>query len=111
VVHRQECRNLGGLESKRDKRLEVEWAKEPEGEFATEIRVEVGNRRGVLAVIAGAIAELGSNIENVQTVEKDGMMTDLEFRLQVKGRDHLARIMRRLRLIPLVTRITRVTRS
>jgi Guanosine polyphosphate pyrophosphohydrolases/synthetases len=111
VVHRAECRNLGGLEGKRDKRLDVEWSKEPEGEFATEIRVEVNNRRGVLAVVAGAIAELGSNIENVQTIEKDGVMTDLEFRLLVKSRDHLARIMRRVRLIPDVDRITRITRS
>lgn len=111
VVHRAECRNLGSLESRRDKRLDVEWGNEPEGEFATEIRVEVNNRRGVLAVVAGAIAEQGCNIDNVQTLEKDGMMTDLEFRLQVRSRAHLARIMRRLRLIPLVTRITRVTRS
>ena len=111
VVHRAECRNLGGLEGKRDKRLDVEWSREPEGEFATEIRVEVSNRRGVLAVIAGAIAELGSNIENVQTIEKDGMMTDLEFRILVKSRHHLARIMRRVRLIPPVDRIMRITRS
>ncbi|NEX18839.1 RelA/SpoT family protein [Thiorhodococcus mannitoliphagus] len=111
VVHRTECRNLGSLETKGDKRLNVEWSEKPEGEFSTEIRVEVSNRRGVLAVVAGAIAEQGSNIENVQTTEKDGMITDLGFQLQVSGRAHLARIMRRLRLIQLVTRITRVTRS
>lgn len=111
VVHRTECRNLGSLEGKRDKLLNVEWAHEPEGEFATEIRVEISNRRGALAVVAGAIAEQGSNIENVQTIEKDGMMTDIELCLLVRSRAHIARIMRRLRLIPLVTRITRVTRS
>ena len=111
VVHRSECRNLGSLEGKRDKRLEVDWASEPEGEYPTEIRVEVGNRRGALAVIAGAIAEHGSNIENVQTRERDGMTTDLEFRILVRGRAHLARIIRRLRQVPHVTRITRVTRS
>ena len=38
-------------------------------------------------------------------------MTDLEFRILVKSRHHLARIMRRVRLIPLVDRITRITRS
>ncbi|MGQ9832001.1 MAG: RelA/SpoT family protein [Thermochromatium sp.] len=111
VVHRAECRNLVGLEGRRDKWLDVEWSKDPEGEFATEIRVEVSNRRGVLAMIAGAIAELGSNIENVQSIERDGMMTDLEFRLLVRSRDHLARIMRRVRRIPLVGRITRLMRS
>ncbi|HSO82825.1 TGS domain-containing protein, partial [Thiocapsa sp.] len=110
VVHRSECRNLGSLETKRDKRLDVEWAKEPDGEFPTEIRVEIGNRRGALAVVAGAIAELGSNIENVHSREKDGMTTALEFLILVKGRVHLARIMRRLRQIPLVLRITRIPR-
>ncbi len=110
VVHRSECRNLGSLETKRDKRLDVEWANEPDGEFPTEIRVEIGNRRGALAVVAGAIAELGSNIENVHSREKDGMTTALEFLILVKGRVHLARIMRRLRQIPLVLRITRVPR-
>lgn len=110
VVHRSECRNLGTLESKRDKRLDVEWSREPDGEFPTEIRVEIGNRRGALAVVAGAIAELGSNIENVHSREKDGMTTALEFLILVKGRAHLARIMRRLRQIPLVMRITRLPR-
>ncbi|SDX42558.1 (p)ppGpp synthetase, RelA/SpoT family [Allochromatium warmingii] len=111
VVHRAECRNLASLEGKHEKQLDVEWSLEPEGEFATEIRVEVTNRRGVLAEIARVISELGSNIEHVQTVEKDGVMTDLEFRLLVKSRAHLARIMRRVRLVSFVDRLTRVSRS
>ena len=110
VVHRHDCGNLGSLETKRDKRLEVEWAAEPDGDFPVEIRVEIGNRRGALAVVAGAIAEQGSNIENVQSREKDGMTTALELVISVRNRRHLARIMRRLRQIPLVVRITRVSR-
>jgi GTP diphosphokinase / guanosine-3',5'-bis(diphosphate) 3'-diphosphatase len=110
VVHRQECRNLGSLDTKRDKRLPVEWAVDPDGEFPVEIRVEIGNRRGALAVVAGVIAEQGSNIENVESKEKDGMTSALEFLIAVRGRRHLARIMRRLRQIPLVIRITRVSR-
>jgi len=110
VVHRSDCRNLGSLESKRDMQLDVEWAPEPDGEFPVEIRVQVGNRRGALAVVAGAIAEQGCNIENVQSREKDGMTSALEFLIAVRGRQHLARIMRRLRQISLVMRIVRITR-
>jgi (p)ppGpp synthase/HD superfamily hydrolase len=109
VVHRNDCRNLGSLETKRDKRVDVEWAVEPDGEFPVEIRVQIGNRRGALAVVASAIAELGSNIENVHSREKDGMTSALEFVITVRGRKHLARIMRRLRQIPLVMRIVRVS--
>jgi guanosine-3',5'-bis(diphosphate) 3'-pyrophosphohydrolase len=110
VVHRQECRNLGDFQSQRDKWLDVEWASEPGTDFSTEIRVEVGNRRGALATIAAAIAEMGSNIENVQSREKDGMTSTLDFLISVQGRQHLARVMRRLRHVPPVMRITRVYR-
>jgi (p)ppGpp synthase/HD superfamily hydrolase len=71
--------------------------------------VDVGNRLGTLATVAAAIAEQGSNIENVQSRERDGMTSALEFVLTVRGRAHLARIMRRLRQIPLVMRIVRVS--
>jgi guanosine-3',5'-bis(diphosphate) 3'-pyrophosphohydrolase len=110
VVHRQECRNLGDFQDQGDKWLDVEWASEPGADFSTEIRVEVGNRRGVLATVAAAIAELGSNIENVQSREKDGMTSTLDFLISVHSRQHLARVMRRLRHIPLVMRISRVHR-
>jgi len=111
VVHRNECRNLGDFHSKRDKWLEVEWAEDPQAEFQTEIRVDVGNHRGALATIASAIAEQGSNIENVNSREKDGMTTTLDFLINVTGRKHLAGIMRRLRQIPAVTRILRLSNS
>jgi len=110
VVHRQECRNLGDFQSQRDKWLDVEWASEASGDFSTEIRVEVGNHRGALATVAAAIAEMGSNIENVQSRDKDGMSSTLEFLIMVHHRQHLAQIMRRLRSLTLVMRIHRVLR-
>ncbi|MEA3639347.1 MAG: RelA/SpoT family protein [Lamprobacter sp.] len=111
VVHRNECGNLGDFHSKRDKWLEVEWAEDPQAEFQTEIRVDVGNRRGALATLASAIAEQGSNIENVNSRDKDGMTTTLDFLVNVTGRKHLAGIMRRLRQIPTVTRIVRLSNA
>ena len=109
VVHRDECRNLTNSDAKGDKRLDVEWAADPDGEFQVEIRVQIGNRRGALAVVAGAIAEQGSNIENVHSREKDVMTSALELLILVRSRRHLARVIRRLRQIPSVMRITRVS--
>ena len=108
VVHRRECRNLGDFQTQKDKWLDVYWAAEPSGDFTTALRVEVSNRLGTLATVAAAIAESGSNIENVQSRERDGMTSSLEFIVTVRGRAHLARIMRRLRQIPQVVRISRV---
>ncbi|MEA3278486.1 MAG: RelA/SpoT family protein [Pseudomonadota bacterium] len=110
VVHRQECRNIGDFQSRQDEWVDAEWANDPGADFSTGIRVDVDNRRGALATVAAAIAEMGSNIENVQSREKDGATSSLDFLLTVHSRQHLALIMRRLRQIPLVMRIYRVPR-
>lgn len=107
VVHRHECRNIGDFR-KGDSWLDVQWEKEPAGDFTTEIKVEVGNKRGSLATVASAISEMGSNIENVSMEERDGLTSTLHFVLTVNGRKHVANIMRRLRMLKAVLRIYRM---
>ena len=107
VVHRNECRNLGDFR-KSDSWFDVSWEADPVGDFTTEIKVDVGNKRGALASVASAISELGSNIKNVQMEERDGLTSTLHFVVSVDSRVHLANIMRRLRLLKAVLRIHRV---
>jgi len=107
VVHRQDCSNLGGGRKRHPNGLDLKWAEEVEGEFPTEIRIAVGNQRGVLATVAATISETGSNIENVGVEERDGLTSTLKFVFTVKGRQQLATIMRRLRALPAVMHISR----
>jgi len=109
-VHAQGCRNVGDLQRLGQNWLEVEWDPDATMELATEIRVDVGNQRGALATVAAAIAEMGSNIENVRSDERDGMTSTINFLVNVSDRVHLAQIMRRLRALPTVMRIARVSR-
>ena len=60
-----------------------------------------------LATLAAAIAAEGSNIDNLSMEERDGRYSTITFTLSVANRDHLARIMRRLRTNRLVVRLTR----
>ena len=108
VVHREECPNIGDFRKQGDNWVDVEWATEPSGDFSTEIKVEVGNKRGVLATVAAAISEQGSNIENVGMEERDGLTSTLKFVMTVNDRKHLAHIIKRLRSIPTVLRIYRM---
>lgn len=110
VVHRQGCRNLGDPSRPGRSWLEVDWEKDVQVELPTEIRVDVDNRRGVLATVAATIAELESNIENVFTQDRDGLTATLYLIINVRDRRHLAAILRRLRTLPNVIRITRVVR-
>ena len=111
VIRRsQDCRNLGDFQRLGQNWLEVEWDRNAQVELPTEIRVDVNNQRGVLATMAAAIADTGSNIENVRSHERDGLSATINFLVTVRGRRHLAEIMRRLRVIPAVMRIVRLFR-
>ena len=108
VVHHQSCPNLGDFRKQGQSWLDVRWADEVSGEFATAVRVDAGNQRGMLATIASLIAEEGSNIEDVRSEERDGISSTLRFVVAVRDRKHLASIIRRLKKVPFVLRVTRV---
>jgi GTP diphosphokinase / guanosine-3',5'-bis(diphosphate) 3'-diphosphatase len=107
VIHTEGCKNIADIRNRPEKWVDVEWEREVKGEFTAELRVEVANQRGVLATVAAAIADMGSNIENVGIEERDGLNTSIAFTITVRDRQHLARVMRRIRHIPLVLRISR----
>jgi GTP pyrophosphokinase len=107
VIHREDCPNISDLRGRPDKGLSVQWDEDISGEFPVAIRLQTANRRGVLAALASQIADQESNIENVNIEERDAQTTTITFTLSVRGRDHLARIMRHLRQVPEVVRIQR----
>jgi GTP pyrophosphokinase len=109
IIHSHDCPAISAFRADPDKWLDVEWEAEPGQMFDVAIKVIVGNRRGVLAKVAAAISEQGSNIDNVAMEEEDGSpYTVLYFTLQVENRMHLARVMRGLRGLEDVVRIFRV---
>ncbi len=108
IVHIFDCPGIiKSRVQEADKWLDVEWAPENGRTFDTRIRVVAQNAPGVLAKVAGGIAEAGSNILNVNMDEEREAYTEIYFTLQVTDRVHLARIMRALRHIPEVVRISR----
>ncbi|MGB5082249.1 MAG: bifunctional (p)ppGpp synthetase/guanosine-3',5'-bis(diphosphate) 3'-pyrophosphohydrolase [Burkholderiales bacterium] len=108
VVHTHDCPTAAKSRGDPEKWLDVEWAPETDKMFYVGIRVTVVNQRGVLAKVATAIAEAGSNIDNVSMDEERSLYTTMHFTLQVAHRLHLAKVMRELRRIQEVVRIARV---
>jgi guanosine-3',5'-bis(diphosphate) 3'-pyrophosphohydrolase len=109
VVHRESCKNLGEMRENRERLVALRWDDEVEGEYPAALRIEVENRRGMIAVIATRINSMGVNIEKISTEDKDYQFTFVDLELQVHSRVHLARIMKRLRTIDSVRRVNRVT--
>ena len=107
VIHTHDC--LGILESRADpdKWIDVEWDVKTDKPFDVDLKIIASNERGVLAKVAQEIAENGSNIDNLNMDEDHSVQATMYLTLQVANRDHLARIIRRLRLNPQIIKISR----
>jgi len=108
VVHRNKCRNAREFRKHPDRCLEVTWAPIRRGMFEVALRILTKNTPGVLANISASIGEAGSNIEKIEQPEANPETATLLFTISVKDRDHMARVMRRLRRNRNVIRVSRI---
>ena len=107
MIHRQQCGNLAEYRKQPDKWISVAWENAGDRLFASEIKVQVTNKMGVLAAVASSIAATETNIDHVSLLERDGDSSSLKFELQVRDRKQLARILRTVRRMPDVMRVSR----
>ncbi|NNM52740.1 MAG: bifunctional GTP diphosphokinase/guanosine-3',5'-bis pyrophosphate 3'-pyrophosphohydrolase [Pseudomonadales bacterium] len=109
VVHRDNCRNIAAeLRENPDKCLPLSWSERVDREFQVDLRVDLENQRGLLAVLATHITEADANIESIALHEKDSHQSVVNLSVVVHDRVHLARVLRRMRIIKGVIRVTRV---
>ncbi|WP_288367788.1 RelA/SpoT family protein [uncultured Alcanivorax sp.] len=109
VVHRDTCKNLlAEMRNAPEKCIALRWDKQVEQEFTATLRIELINKRGVLAILANSVSELGSNIDTIDMAEKDPTLTILNVTMTVKDRIHLARIIKKLRTLDSIVRIHRL---
>ncbi|MBA4719530.1 bifunctional GTP diphosphokinase/guanosine-3',5'-bis pyrophosphate 3'-pyrophosphohydrolase [Alloalcanivorax xenomutans] len=109
VVHRDTCKNLlAEMRNAPEKCIALSWEREAEQEFTAGLRIELVNKRGVLATLANSVTEQGSNIDTIDMSDKDPTLSLLNVTLTVKDRIHLARIIKRLRVLDNIVRIHRL---
>ena len=107
VIHRTQCGNLASYRKHADKWIEVDWMPALDEHFYVQLTVEAVNRMGVLAEVAATIAEVGSNIDQVDVHSRDLDHSVLSFRIEVRARKHLADVMRSIRAMNSVVKVTR----
>jgi GTP pyrophosphokinase len=109
AVHQADCANaLRARRADPERWLDLQWAEETSGTFAVNLDVNALNQRGVLGRIAAGFAEADSNILNVHVDDDGSEIALLHFKVQVRDRQHLARVMRMLRRIKQVSKVLRV---
>ena len=110
VVHTAEC-SVGKRLFERDSEhwMGVDWAEQPTRAFEAGVLLLVSNGKGVLAQVAQAVSEAEADITHIDMGnEAAADAAELQLRLSVRDRLHLAEVMRTLKRSPSVLRVARV---
>ena len=108
VVHQERCKNILSVRKDPSQCFPINWHEELEREFSTEIKILAQDEPGLLATMASTITNSNTNIESIQTHELDSGQIEFALILQVKDRDHLANLIRRLRTLKNIVSIHRI---
>lgn len=107
LIHRDSCSVLNQYPDKAEKCMTIEWETPIKGDFTCELQIDMTHQRGVLALLAVGMADMGANIEDIQTQNTDGRNIRMNTVLSVHDRRHLAKVIRRLRKIKGILKIQR----
>ncbi len=107
IVHVESCEELPRMHHHSDNYIAICWEDDVEGEFPVDLEVDIANHKGALASLATSIANAGSNIDNISVSQYEGRYHAVSLTISVSDRQHLARVMRRIRASKVVARLAR----
>jgi GTP pyrophosphokinase len=106
AVHSANCPNVKNLLFSPDREIEVEWGEAPEAHFQVELEVIVTDQTGVLAKVISSIANLKTNIRNMEARAAEGKGV-IDLSVEIADRRHLDRLVKSFTAIDGVTRVER----
>ncbi|MDE2219493.1 MAG: bifunctional (p)ppGpp synthetase/guanosine-3',5'-bis(diphosphate) 3'-pyrophosphohydrolase [Gammaproteobacteria bacterium] len=107
VIHRETCGNVADYRKHPENWLPVNWQASDGRFFNAEIRVEAANRMGLLAAVSAAISGTQTNISSVNFQQNESETATMTFMIEVRDREHLARVIRTVRRMSDVIRVVR----
>src|SRR5205823_13693154 len=106
AVHSANCPNIKNLMFNQDREIAVEWAGERQSQFQVELEVQMEDRQGILARVIAAIANLKTNIRQMDSRSSEGKAT-AELVLEIADLKHLERVTRSIAAVDGVVRVER----
>ncbi len=108
VVHIETCKNLSEVRRRTPHEITpARWTSEVDDEFPTVLRVNVRRRKGIMAEIAAEVTLCDAGVESINVEERNAEISTVNVGITVRNRDHLAKLMRRLRRISAVINVVR----
>ena len=97
TIHMTDCPNVSVMDYEPERRVEVEWDAETEGQHTVELHLETVDAKGLLAQISGVIAESDANIVHMHAdTRPEGEGATIRLGIQIHDLSHLERVLRAL---------------
>jgi GTP pyrophosphokinase len=109
-VHSAVCPNVVNLLYDPERRIDVEWDKGTDSSpYTVRLRLQVEDRKGILADVSSKIAGINTNIRNVEATTDD-QMGRIDMTVEISDLKHLQRVIKSLRSVAGVVDVERASR-
>ena len=114
-VHSVTCPNVINLLYDPERRMEVEWDKSAAGDavphYTVKLTMEVEDRKGLLAAVSAKIADINTNITNLEArTGEDDQHARIDVTVEISDLKHLEKVIKSLRGVNGVLDVARAAR-
>ncbi len=114
-VHSATCPNVVNLLYDPERRIEVEWDKstgvDTAARYTVKLSMEVEDRKGLLAAVSARIADLNTNIKNMEARTDEGRHARLDMTVEISDLKHLEKVIKSLKGVEGVLGVERAGRA
>src|SRR3954453_22105605 len=110
-VHSATCPNVVNLLYDPERRIEVEWDKtDAVARYTVKLTMEVEDRKGLLAAVSAKIADINTNIKNMEARTDEGANARIDMTVEISDLKHLEKVIKSLRGVDGVIGVERAGR-
>src|SRR3954452_7960102 len=110
-VHSATCPNVVNLLYDPKRRIEVEWDKsDAVARYTVKLTMEVEDRKGLLAAVSAKIADINTNIKNMEARTGDAQNARIDVTIEISDLKHLEKVIKSLRGVDGVIGVERAGR-
>src|SRR3989475_5430447 len=98
-VHSATCSNVVNLLYDPERRIGVEWEKggDTSSRYPVKLTMEVENRKGLLAAVSTRIADINTNIKNIEARTDEDQRARIDMTVEISDLKHLEKVMKSVR--------------
>src|SRR5215831_5063304 len=111
-VHSATCPNVVNLLYDPERRIDVEWDKtDAAARYTVKLTMEVEDRKGLLAAVSAKIADINTNIKNMEARTDEGAHARIDMTVEINDLKHLEKVIKSLRAVDRVLGVERAGRA